>query len=485
VSSTMTGEEFRSKYRLADRLTKPPVVTHRATDTSGSPVLVHFLMGSESEEGASILEALSQLEPAERQQIREVIDVDGRPTVVTEVVAGFSTFQEWLDRAIPPKAAQTERGAYTQLFKPPEIGFGTGSSEPPAPPEMPTTSEPPDILDEVPEPTGPTPPPLPPEEEGEGEGKPPGSYTMLFGGVRGPGSEDQDGPPASATQGLPSPNSPAHSEAPLPEEPTPPQPVFPTPEPSATSGSMRQEEPEESLLPWEAKEDAHPSPPKPAVQEPPSTDQSAKETPAKDAGPGSGKGGDGKPGAYTQIFGRPTPGGIPSPPPGAPGGYGAAPPPVRPPAPTVPPAHIPSSDPSPPDWQRWRDTPGAAGRHIPSDDYLQRLGAPQEVRPGSVPPSSGPAGDPGKGAPPPPPAFPGGNDIPSGPGHYTMVREGFSPDPGPSAQMAQPARSPGPQETGPKPASMPSRRSSLLTILGLVAVLLTIVALVVVFALVG
>ncbi len=209
--------------------------------------------------------------------------------------------------------------------------------------------------------------------------------------------------------------------------------------------------------------------------------------PATEKGPGSGNEEDGKPGAYTQIFGRPTPGGTPSPTPGASGGYGAPPPPIRP---TAPPAQAPPSDPSTPDWQRWRDTPGAAGRHIPSDDYLQRLGAAQSVGPGGGPPGSGPVGDPVRSTPPSPSAFPagafnGGNDAPSGPGHYTMIREGFSPDPGPPSQMASPAGTARSAEPAPKPQPAPSRRSSILTVLGLVAVVLTIVALVVVFALVG
>jgi hypothetical protein len=66
-----------------------------------------------------------------------------------------------------------------------------------------------------------------------------------------------------------------------------------------------------------------------------------------------------------------------------------------------------------------------------------------------------------------------------------MVREGFSPEPAPPPAISRPAAGSGPAETEPKPASMPSRRSSLLTILGLVAILLTIVALVVVFAVFG
>ena len=92
-------------------------------------------------------------------------------------------------------------------------------------------------------------------------------------------------------------------------------------------------------------------------------------------------------------------------------------------------------------------------------------------------------GDHGMSSPPAPSPFPGGNDTPSGPGHYTMVRKGLSPDPGPSAQMAPSLQRPGSPEEAPKPVAKPSRRSSVLTVIALVAVVLTIVALVVVFAL--
>ena len=91
-----------------------------------------------------------------------------------------------------------------------------------------------------------------------------------------------------------------------------------------------------------------------------------------------------------------------------------------------------------------------------------------------------PAGEDSSGS-----VFPKGNDVPAGPGHYTMIREGFSTDPAPPPTAGRPGKAGRPGEPTAKPASMPSRRSRMWTVLGLVAVLLTIVALVLVFALTG
>ena len=468
VSFSMTGDEFRSLYQLGDRLTGPPVVTHRATDASGSQLLVHFVVEGEGESGVGILELFAKLEGAEKQRVREVVDVEGRQTVVTDLLTGFSTFRNWVEEAVSSQGAPKEPGAYTQLFRVPEALAGAGPPEEPVPP-------PPQAEEPV---------PPPPQAEVKGPENAPVSYTMLFGAGNDAPSEPVADLPPSVTQELQSSVASAPEEVPVPEDPAPSPPLFPTPGPPTPSGPDERREPSGSPLPWELGGEGEPLPP--VVQTEPDPPRPAEppppEAPARVEAPDPGKKEKDKPGAYTQVFGRPTPGGAPPPTREEPTPHGAVPPYSNPP---WPPAQPPAPESSPPDWQRWRDTPGAAGRHIPSDDYLGRLGGSQSMRPGPVPPTSRVPGDAERSASPPPQAFPGGNDLPRGPGHYTMVQKGISPESGYSAPLARPAPGPGSPEPAPKPASRPSRRSSLLTILGLVAVLVIIVALVVVFALTG
>ncbi len=479
----MTGEEFRSLYRLGDRLTDPPIVTHQATDLSGASVLVHFFLDAVGDTGSSYLDRLPNLPSAEERRVREVIEVEGRSVVVTEAWDGFSSFQEWIDSAAgtrpipgesasgeppPDSEALEEPGAYTQLFKAPVTDFEAAPPAEPATREGQATLEPPPAAPEAPSsPAHPVSEDDPPAAE-----KNRGSYTMLFGGGDIPEPKGEEAPPP-ATPELPDAGDqapPAVSEpekAPSATAPVPSAPVFPSPEQPARPP------PDDGAAPPEP----IPPPEQPAAEAP--VEEPTSEPAEEDPDASSSERKDGEPGAYTQIFGRPAAGGTPSQPPQTPGGYQAPPSSVGQP---VPPAKPPSQGASPPDWQRWKDSPGAAGRHIPSDDYLQRLG----VSLGSVPepPRSGapPAESPGGEPPSPPSPFPGGPDTPAGPGHYTMVREGFSPGPMPPSQ---PAPEPAPTDEGTRPASMPSRRSSVLTILGLIAVLLIIVALVVVFAVFG
>ena len=187
----MTGEEFRSQYQLGERLTEPPVVTHRAIDAQGFPAMVHYLLGSTEVTSASLLEKVHRADPTVQDQIREIDEVDGVPVVVTEVLDDFTTFQGWLDETTAPAAAIPKEevdapGAYTQLFKVSE-------------PEL------------VSDPSTPEPPPVeasPPPAE---EKKAPGSYTMLFGTGAATGLEPPEPPEGDRTPqgGKPPPAPPA------------------------------------------------------------------------------------------------------------------------------------------------------------------------------------------------------------------------------------------------------------------------------------
>jgi len=149
-------------------------------------------------------------------------------------------------------------------------------------------------------------------------------------------------------------------------------------------------------------------------------------------------------------------------------------------------AHPPQGEPqdsSGPAWQRWKESPGASGGHIPSDDYLQRLREPSGGNLDAGGHREPPGGGPASGPPVAEPFFSGGEAQRQGPGHYTMVRKGLVASPTPGSPKPPSSQSPTPQVPEGTPASAPSRKSRTLTILGLVAVLLAAVAIVVVFAL--
>jgi len=588
VRSAMTSEEFRAQYQLGERLTRPPVVTHRAIDESGLPVLVHYLLGSETESASALLREVEAIRTAAEGEIREVTDVDGMPVVVTKVLKEFSTLQDWMSsvpHSAPPLETESEEpGVYTQFFKVSDLATGT---EEPRPPSTPQDADAPRLADTL-APTPPSPPEPIAQGEPEGEGglmreeapssppsepeaeKAPGAYTMMFGKAggggepeepdpaKGPGSpaapppstppptegrtaegasetsEEKKAPGAytmlfgsgtqadsgfSPTAPPPPPPEPRRSGAtlesppvrpekppqeqaaaavPLPERPVHPQAPGPPPPQGSPppAGDSQTEEvpvrpppeveaapPSRPVFPRPGSPQSPAPPPPPAsvspgAPPPPPVAEAVPPPPPRQQPPGAedqpetgGKKSD-APGAYTQIFGR---AGTAGPPSGdKPQSWGPPTPAQRPPEPSRPSA---GQEHGSPEWQRWKDTPGASGRHIPSDDYLQRLGG--EGVPGPTPPSSG---GPGVGSLTSGPLPPSGPPLPDGPGHYTMVREGLSTDAVPPG-LTKPSAKREPPPPAAAPDFAPSRGSRLLPILGLVVILLIIAAVVTVFAL--
>ena len=607
----MTGEEFRSRYQLGEQLTEPPVVSLRALDTSGSPVLVHFLLGNAEVDSTTLLEEVRRADAPIQGQVQEIEEVDGVPVVVSSAVPDFKDFRAWLVEAgagdsAPSKGETKTPGAYTQLFRVPaqqagveplapeqpghQMGpqtpadggekapgaytmtFGQAAGPPQSPPHAMETDGARQAPDTPPGPSRQTTPPPASQPE-----KKPGTYTMLFGAGAATGQETPEAPareetfdppiPPADTQSTSTP-TPAPEKrgpgaytqlfrgsdegrdrepvAPLGEKPAPGDAAIPTPsdttpsrppEPAApptTHGEIAPEatwpasasfpaapssieetekdgtepleepsvtdlldqgddQPNEPTLgnvvfptipappPQPAGGEGEPKPiqaadPKPGA--PPSTERQTGPTEAGHQPPAAEGEAPRQSGAYTQMFGRErthdsgegerTP---------------AYEPPVSPRQPPEGPRYSGSSEPTGPHWQRWKDTPGASGRHIPSDDYLHRLRSPAD--PGPIGPTGGTGAhrevvsDPGIGGP----LFPSGGDLRNGPGHYTMVREGLVPHSSPASSGAPSFRGPPPSEGTDTRASAPSRKTFILTVLGLVVIVLAAVAVVVVFAL--
>jgi hypothetical protein len=111
----MRDEELRTRYQFLEQIAEGEVVTYRARDADGSPVLVHHLEGERNQEGRSLLDLLPRLAPEDARQIHLLEEVDGIPVLVTEVLDDFSTLETWLTRATDRKPPPAE----TEILRPP------------------------------------------------------------------------------------------------------------------------------------------------------------------------------------------------------------------------------------------------------------------------------------------------------------------------------------------------------------------------------
>jgi hypothetical protein len=331
----MTLDEFRSKYRLQQRLTQRGVASYQAIDSSGRVVMVHSLDSASHEEVDHVRGMIHRLSAVDRKRILEILDVDGAPVLVTEFLQGFQGLAQWLEvrtRADPtapvapivhPKGPR--RGEFTQLFGPAEVPKTPVVERPPAagPPAAPAlpilpqaapkapaaageftrlfgaigpeAAPPPDSAREPPKPPpreAPPPVPNPPPPAGE--------FTGLFGAIKdqpgaaGPGeAAPPSGPPTPPAGDFTQLFGPgAGKPAPTPSEPPPapkPTPVSPPP-PGAEHPKI--------VVRW--RDSPPPEPPPPAAAKPQIRwKQSGTEDAGRPEPPPPQKG----PGEFTRLFG--------------------------------------------------------------------------------------------------------------------------------------------------------------------------------------
>ncbi len=269
----MTLEEFRSKYRLQQRLTQRGVASYHAVDSSGRVVMVHSLDAASREEVDHVRSMIHQLNAVDRKRILEILDVDGVPVIVTDYLQALQTLAQWLEvrtrgapaaATVPTAPSQgPPRGKFTQLFGPAEIPKTPIVESPKSATPTPAGGEftqlfgatGPAAADsykaaERPSPASPPPAPAPPAAP------PAGEFTRLFGAIK-----DE---PAGAAPIEPAP--PATPTPPAAERPkivvrwrdsTPPEP----PPPAAAKPQIR----------WKASgpdEVAQPQPPAPSAPSP-------------------------------------------------------------------------------------------------------------------------------------------------------------------------------------------------------------------------
>jgi hypothetical protein len=267
----MDGDEFWSKFRLLERISAGDVTTYVTQDPAGARVMAHFFRGPPGQT-RELLARLDALPEDRRSTIRQTLEVDGSPVIITDHIEPFDTFEAWIaseapsgqpiafvepqgdvpEGAGPAKDAAEERapGEFTRLFLTERESREGPAEEPPAP-------------------AG--------EAESAGEGsRAPGEFTQLFGPRERSRTPEAEPPPQ--------PEPPAATRPPTPP-PLPPSPPPPSAPPSAP-----------------------PSPPPP----PPPSELSG----ADAAEPGSPAGAEppkhpprpAEPGEFTRMFGRPSEG---------------------------------------------------------------------------------------------------------------------------------------------------------------------------------
>jgi len=294
----MTLDEFRSKYRLQQRLTQRGVASYQAVDSSGRVVMVHSLDSASREEVDQVRGMIHRLGAVDRKRILEILDVDGAPVLVTEYLQGFQALTQWLEvrtRADPTQqavpAAQPPgpaRGEFTQFFGPAEVPK-TPVLERPAAAAQTSLATPP---------ATPLVAPKAPAAAGE--------FTQLFGAIRPAAPPLPDSAPEAATSPRePPPAGPpatpvgeftqlfgpgAGAPAATPSEPTP----RPTPAPPPPSGA----EHPKIVVRW--RDNPPPEPPPPAAEKPQIRwKQTGKEDAGRPEPPPPQKG----PGEFTRLFG--------------------------------------------------------------------------------------------------------------------------------------------------------------------------------------
>lgn len=178
----MTGAEFRSHYRLIKQVTPDGVITHHALDANEHVVMVHFLGPTSAEPCKRVRTALGRLGPVDQQRILSEVEVDGGHVVVTQFIQGFESLERWLERRVTPAPAA---GEFTQMF-----GGAAGAPVPPetSDPARTAASEPPQAP-----PTSPT-----PRQEG-------GDFTLLFSGAEPKSTPSNAAPPPKAPASPPRP----------------------------------------------------------------------------------------------------------------------------------------------------------------------------------------------------------------------------------------------------------------------------------------
>jgi len=109
------------RFELLEMRHNDGVQTYHAREiATARPVQVHFL--SDPMENSALLASVERLTDAERRRVLDLGEIQGIPYVVTDRLAGYATFREWLTRQA---AASQKPGIDMQFWKLFDASHGT------------------------------------------------------------------------------------------------------------------------------------------------------------------------------------------------------------------------------------------------------------------------------------------------------------------------------------------------------------------------
>ncbi|UCC71394.1 MAG: hypothetical protein JSV86_13480 [Gemmatimonadota bacterium] len=176
----MLGDEFRSKYTLLKRLTQRGIRSYQAVDPDGRSVMVHVLAVPPAK-AQKFLDLLEDLSHQDKRRILDLLEVEGAPVLVTEVLDDFETLPGWLDsrtKVAAEESGPSEPGEFTRLFQAVREEQPPSAPEPVLSAEVIAEAEPADAPQGEPELSEPA---AAPSVEPEPAVSPPGEFTRLFG----------------------------------------------------------------------------------------------------------------------------------------------------------------------------------------------------------------------------------------------------------------------------------------------------------------
>jgi hypothetical protein len=108
------------RYELLELRRDDGIQTFHARETATArPVQIHMFPAGDSPENSALLSRLDHLPDAEWRRVIERGDYQGRPYVVTDRLAGYPGFREWLTLKTNPASRNTALDhQFHQLFDP-------------------------------------------------------------------------------------------------------------------------------------------------------------------------------------------------------------------------------------------------------------------------------------------------------------------------------------------------------------------------------
>lgn len=125
------------RFEILELRLQGPVQTYHAREiATARPVQVHLFVTGETPENAELLALIPQLPDSERRRVIDRGETRGFPYVVTDRLAGYADFREWLtvnSRAQPPGRPLTVDEQFFQLFDSPAAAAAAAAAAAPAP----------------------------------------------------------------------------------------------------------------------------------------------------------------------------------------------------------------------------------------------------------------------------------------------------------------------------------------------------------------